>query len=168
MIIAIAKIGSTVAQFAAASQDANARNAQNEINRKQIADARDIENRGLNLQLTQALEKKAQEKKDKALEDMEGTATAKLAALEGGVEGRLISNIMGKYERDTLTSATNFNSEMTGMIAQNTMDRAGLESKAQGRINQFQPVSKPNPWMMMADVGMSVGEYELAMEKKRA
>lgn len=74
---------------------------------------------------------------------------------------------MGKYERDTLTSATNFNTEMTGMIAQNTMDRAGLESKAQGRINQFQPVSQPTPWMMMADVGMSVGEYELAMEKKR-
>lgn len=165
-LMTIAKIGSSVASFAAEQQKADATNARNATARLQIADARDNKNRQQILQETQDKENKLQEKMDNDIAALEQTSRASLSAGEAGVAGRVVNAIMTKYERDRLTTNTTISRDIENLALQGTFDRQGIESEALSQINQYQPVEGPSALGLIMDVGLSYGEGEYMKSQK--
>jgi hypothetical protein len=157
-LMTVAKIGSSVIQFQAEKEKADATNARNATARLQIAQARDDKTRQQILSETQQKEQQLQKKMDSNVQAMELTSRAAVSAGEAGVAGRVVDAIMTKYERDRLTTNTNINSDIQSLALQGTFDRSGIESEAQSQINQYQPVAGPSVLGLVADIGLSIGE----------
>lgn len=156
----IASIGSSVVQFADASQQAKMTNKRNAAARLQITQARDDKNRQSILQTEQLQAQKAQEKMDSNIEAMELTSRAALSAGEAGVAGRVVDAVMTKYERDRLTTNTNINADIDNLGVQGMYDRRGIEAEAQSQINQYQPVKGPSVLGLVAEIGLAGANHK--------
>jgi flagellar motor protein MotB len=141
---------SAVASHAAQAQQAKLTNQRNAKARLQITNARDNSIRQQALKESQEKAQLAQKKMDSNIEAMELTSRASLSAGEAGVAGRVVDAIMTKYERDRLTTNTNISADIETVGTQGMYDRAGIESDAQSRLNQYQPVQGPNPLLLAA------------------
>lgn len=146
---------SAVAGHAAQAQQAKLTNQRNAKARLQITNARDNTVRQQALKESQEKAQLAQKKMDSNIEAMELTSRANLSAGEAGVAGRVVDAIMTKYERDRLTTNTNISADIDTVGAQGMYDRAGIESDAQSKLNQYQPVQGPNPLMLVAGLAMA-------------
>lgn len=146
---------SAVASHAAQAQQAKLTNQANAKTRLQITDARDNTVRQQALKESQEKAQLAQKKIDSNIEAMELTSKASLSAGEAGVAGRVVDAIMTKYERDRLTTNTSISGDIETVGQQGMYDRAGIESDAQSRLNQYQPVKGPNPLVLAAGLAMA-------------
>ena len=157
---AIFQIIGTVAQYSARVQQTNAENAQREQARLNAARARDIQANQLAIRVKQEEDVRTQKQIDKQIEVLEKKSKSKLGNLEAGVAGRMLSTIMNDYDRKALTSATNFRAENEGIAQQYFWRLQGLDAQAENRVNQNQPLADPNPFIMLADIGMTMAEYQ--------
>ena len=164
---AIFQVIGTVAQYSARVQQTQMENQRREMARQSAARARDIQANQLAIRVKQEQDVKAQKEFDNQIAIMEAKSASKLANLGSGLAGNILRNWGNYYDRSKLTSATNFNTEIQNLATQYFADLQGLDAQAENRINQNQPVANPNPFTMLADVGMSMAEYAQATSEDR-
>ena len=164
---AIFQVIGTVAQYSARVQQTQMENQRRAMARQSAARARDIQASQLAIRVQQEKDVKAQQEFDNQIAIMEAKSASKLGNLASGISGNLLRNWGNYYDRSKLTSATNFNTEIENLSTQYFADLQGLDAQAENRINQNQPVANPNPFTMLADVGMSMAEYAQATSEDR-
>ena len=162
---AIFQVIGTVAQFSARQQQVQMENAQREQARLNAAIARDIQSSQLAIRVKQEQDVRTQKQIDKQIEVLEKKSKSKLGNLEAGVAGRMLATIMNDYDRKALTSATNFRAENENLAQQYFWRLQGLDAQAENRVNQNQPLPMPSPFLILADIGMTMAEYQQNQER---
>lgn len=143
----------------------NAENSRRSLMRISAAKSRDNQTRATNLKIQQEIENKTQEKFDNDIAFMEKTATAYLGAGARGVAGRVLQNAWMQSESDRLKGQQVINTESSRLVAQGTIDRAGLDAQLESRINNLQPKAKPSFLPVATSVAMDYGDMRMDMEE---
>lgn len=164
-VMAVSSIASSVVQYQGRVQQTQMENARREQARLNAARARDIQASQLAIRTKQEQDVRTQKEIDLQVVALEKKSKSKLGNLEAGVAGRMLRTIMNDYDRKILTSATNYGAENENIAQQYFWQLQGFDAQAENRVNQNQPEAMPNPMMLVADIGMSMAEYQQRMER---
>lgn len=141
----LSSIGSAVAGFAGASQQAAEQNAYHEENRKAAIAAANDKYASTNNKLLKEREAASQELHEKQIAAMKTRATAAVSSGEAGVSGisvdSLMTDILAQQGRQTAAIQTNF--EIKKAHAQD--ENEATYNNTIGRINSVRKASKPSP-----------------------
>lgn len=136
---------STMAQFGAQQQAADAQTARyNQNYQNALAAGRDDHNQ-LTLRAMQEQEATAQKDHSIIVEGAEKAAEVSVSAAGGNVSGLSVDALLGDVARKTAMNRATVqrNAEMTA--AQLQMEQRGVVAKEQARINSMAPGVDPNP-----------------------
>lgn len=151
------QIGQGVVGFMEQQRAAKAQEAAYQRNRQESAKARDVKIQGLNSRLIQESEAVSQQKEALAIEALEKSESAKVAAGEAGVAGQGIDRIIGNYEAQKLRGLSTLNANVENIEKQIELEKMGASAEAMARIQSVQRGQPPS--FLAAAVGTAASAY---------
>lgn len=151
------QIGQGVVGFMEKQRAAKAQEAAYQRNRQEATKARDVKIQGLNARLIQEAEAAAQQKEALAIEALEKSESAKVAAGEAGVAGQGIDRIIGNYEAQKLRGLGTINANVENIEKQIELEKMGASAEAVARIQSVQRGQPPS--FLAAAVGTAASAY---------
>lgn len=155
---------SAIGRIVEYNEQVKATNAENDRRAKMrisAAKSRDLQARTANLKIEQEIENKTQEKFDNDIAFLEQQSTAYLGGLSRGIAGRVLKYSWMQSESDRLKGQQVLNTEASRLVAQGTIDRAGLDAQLESRINNLQPKAKPSFLPVAVGIGTDYGNMKI-------
>lgn len=132
---------------------------QDRFNRNRIAatQARDLKVQSLNQRMIQEAEAAADQKQLTAIQAMELSSRAKVAAGEAGLSGSSVDMVINDYEARKLRGIQTINTNVANAEKQLELQKLGASAEAENRINAIRQGQQPS--FLAAAVGTAANAY---------
>lgn len=144
----------------------SAQQARFEQNRIAANQARDLKIQTLNQRLIQESEAAADEKQKLAIEALQASERAKVAAGEAGVTGSTVDMLINDYEAQKLRGVTTINANVDNIERQIELEKLGASAEAESRINSIRQGQQPSFLAAAVGTGMNAAATYKAYEVK--
>ena len=142
------------AEYQEKRKQESAQQARFEQNRIAATQARDLKIQSLNQRLIQESEASADEKQKLAIQALQASERAKVAAGEAGVSGSTVDMLINDYEAQKLRGVQTINTNIDNIEKQIELEKLGASSEAESRINSIRQGQQPS--FLAAAVGTAV------------
>lgn len=142
---AVASVMSSVAGFAAAQQDYEAKAAQWRQNFTNAMAAGVDSQKQIALRFEQEGDLYAQKSQLQEVERAEAAALAEVSAAEGGVGGNVVDNLVNGLARDAARNQTALKENYMNTVQQLQQENTATETTIMNQINSVQRPVAPNP-----------------------
>lgn len=155
--MAALQVASGIAEYSEASAQASAQQARYNQNRLAASQARDLKIQSLNQRLIQESEAAADEKQKLAIQALEASERAKVAAGEAGITGSSVDMLINDYEAQKLRGISTINTNIENTEKQIELEKLGASAEAESRINAIRQGRQPS--FLAAAVGTAADAY---------
>lgn len=155
--MAALQVGKGVAEYSEKSAQESAQQARYNQNRLAATQARDLKVQSLNQRLIQETEAAADEKQKLAIQALQASERAKVAAGEAGITGSSVDMLINDYEAQKLRGVSTINTNVENTEKQIELEKLGASAEAENRINAIRQGQQPS--FLAAAVGTAANAY---------
>lgn len=159
--MAVLQVAKGFAAFQEQKAQADAQQARYEQNRIAANQARDLKIQTLNQRAIQESEAAAERKQALAIEALEKSERAAVAAGEAGVSGSTVDSLLNEYTAQRLRGVTTINRNLENIEDQIELQKMGASAEALNRMNSLPQGRQPS--FLAAAVGTAAsaaGAYQ--------
>ena len=137
-------IGSGIAEFVGAQNEATQKEALFQRNRVAANTARDLKIQSINRRLIEESEAAAEQKMAINIAALKKQERAKVAAGEAGLSGSSVDAVTSQYETQKLRDYTTINANIVNLERQIELQKIGASAEAEARIDSLPRGVQPN------------------------